>query len=78
MNIIRKHMNDGWIPVNERLPDRDGFYLVSINIPTDIEEIKVSKAWFGEKSNAFSEYGKAIIAWRPLPEPFLWKGSEKT
>lgn len=70
-DIIRKHMdNDGWIPVEERLPDRDGFYLVSINIPTNIDEMKVCKVWFGEKANAFSEYGKAVIAWQPLPEPY--------
>lgn len=68
--IIRQHMNDGWISVEERLPKEDGFYLVSLNLPTDDCEIKVSRAWFGEKSKTFSEYGKVVIAWQPLPEPY--------
>lgn len=63
----------GWIPVVERMPDEDGFYLVSLNIDTNIDEMKVSKAWFGEKTRAFTEYGKAVIAWRPLPEPYRSK-----
>ena len=28
--IIRKHMNDGWIPVEERLPENDDFVLVTV------------------------------------------------
>ena len=28
--IIRKHMNDGWIPVEERMPEEYGEYLVTI------------------------------------------------
>ena len=68
--IIRKHMNGDWIPVKERLPEEDGFYLVSLNIDTDINEIKVSRAWFLENTKVFSEYGKAVIAWMPLPNPY--------
>lgn len=68
--IICKHMDDGWIPVDERLPEEDGFYLVSLNIATDIDEIKVSRAWFSENTKVFAEYGKAVIAWMPLPEPY--------
>ena len=29
VDIIRKHMNDGWIPVEERLPDENGIYLAT-------------------------------------------------
>ena len=28
-DVIRKHMNDGWIPVDERLPE-DGTYLCTL------------------------------------------------
>ena len=78
-NIIRKHMsgkdkdvltNNGWIPVDERLPEKDGFYLVSLDIPTNIDDLKMSRAWFSEAIKSFSEYGKAVTAWRPLPEPY--------
>lgn len=64
------HTNDGWIPVEERPPEEDGFYLVSLSIDTDIDEMKVQKAWFSEKSRLFPSYGKAVIAWQPLPEPY--------
>lgn len=30
-DIIRKYMNDGWIPVEERLPEEDGFYIATID-----------------------------------------------
>ena len=26
-NIIRKHMNDGWIPVEERLPEKNEYFV---------------------------------------------------
>ena len=29
VDIIRKHMNDGWIPVEERLPEDDRMVLVT-------------------------------------------------
>lgn len=43
-DIIRKHMNDGWIPVEERLPEEKGVYLVTYHpcYWDDVEsEIKV-------------------------------------
>ena len=27
MSIIRKHMNDGWIPVEERLPEKNEYFV---------------------------------------------------
>ena len=33
-NIIRKHMNDGWIPVEERLPEVHGKYWATIRYDT--------------------------------------------
>lgn len=66
-NIIRKHMNDSWIPVKERLPERRGNYLVT-----------VESAWARfiliSHYNApgwTEEYGgEKIIAWQSLPEPY--------
>ena len=70
-DIIRKRMtNDGWIPVEERMPERDGFYLISVDVPAKIDEIKVHKVWFGEKTKTFWGYGNVVTAWMPLPEPY--------
>lgn len=31
MEIIRKHMNDGWVSVEERLPGENGFYIATMD-----------------------------------------------
>ena len=67
--IIRKHMNDDWIPVEERLPengetvlctDGENIYLVEYDADLD--------AGFGDMD--------CITAWRPLPEPYRPERSE--
>lgn len=70
--IIRKHMNDGWIPVEERLPEADGFYMATM----DGEIVGQEESFVGlaEFENSLwvdddMDY-KCIIAWRPLPEPY--------
>lgn len=61
----------GWIPCSERLPEEDGFYLVTLTEKiTDINDIRVTKVFFSEKSNSFTGYGKTVIAWQPLPEAY--------
>ena len=72
--IIRKHMNDGWIPVEERLPEE------SLNSVIGWDEYR-------EKCCFVQYYGGRwilgadrepvnIIAWRPLPEPYRPERSE--
>lgn len=70
--IIRKHLNDGWIPVEERLPEEDGFYLCTM----DGEIVGQEEPFTGlaEFENGLwvdddIDY-RCIIAWRPLPEPY--------
>lgn len=65
--IIRKHMNDGWIPAKEK-PAEDGFYVATMSgVLVDQEEPFVGLAEFedGEWVD-----GDDVIAWRPLPEPY--------
>ena len=81
-NIINahiKHMNDGWIPVEDRLPEKpeNGYqepeYNVMIKgaiIPTTLKFTSKGK-W---KDDLGQEY--EIIAWRPLPEPYRPEGSD--
>lgn len=56
-----------WIPVKERLPKSEGFYLASIKLSYDS---KVKILWFSENYNSFMEYGNSVIAWMPLPETY--------
>lgn len=66
-DIIRKHMNDGWIPAKEK-PAEDGFYVATMSgALVDQEEPFVGLAEFedGEWVD-----GDDVIAWHPLPEPY--------
>ena len=82
-DLIRKHMNDGWIPVEERLPMRtfdkkinESYqkYLVFIDGVDGWDiDIAVYDFWNDKKwREAHDGYGEIenVIAWRPLPEPY--------
>ena len=81
-HIIRKHMNDGWIPVEERLPADDGLieddecpeFNVTIRGAEEATTLKYSPA----DSTWFDDYGYVydVIAWCPLPEPYRPERSE--
>lgn len=83
--IIRKHMNDGWIPVEERLPEEYGEYLVTIvpsagylwakriiaNFSDLMGIVKKPIFYTGEVGKIdFEDITDMCIAWRPLPEPY--------
>lgn len=56
----------GWIPVSERLPGREGVYLITSKI---IDKKEVVYAFYSENLRMFVCNGSAI-AWQPLPEPY--------
>lgn len=79
-NIIRKHMNDGWIPVGKGLPEEN---TAERYIITDTGGCIWSEMWYGyvEESDdapCFYRWDDDMwqclkihaIAWRPLPEPY--------
>ena len=80
--IIRKHMNDGWIPVEERMPEEpkanpqfEGkkieLYLVTVNGT----KYPFRAFWNGKFfTDGWSKC--EVIAWRPLPEPYKPKQPE--
>ena len=76
-DIIRKHMNDGWIPVEERLPEEAGTYI--INALTGERNIVTFAKW-QNRYKRFDMTGARtywkIIAWCPLPEPYKPERSE--
>ena len=73
-DIIRKHMNDGWIPVEERLPEDDSMVLVTCQTKKGIRSVNRAYCdgafWHGSGSMS------GVIAWRPLPEPYRPERSE--
>ena len=77
-DIIRKHMNDGWISVEDRLPEKDGFYIATIDgeiIGEDDPFVGLAEYdrgdWYDDE-----DYTR-VIAWRPLPEPYRPERSNK-
>ena len=71
--ILRKYINDGWIPVEERLPEEKGVYLVTYhpcywdNVDP---EVYVGIDTFRGKTTWAKRKFQRVIAWRPLPEPY--------
>lgn len=78
-----KNMSDksGWIPVSERLPEKDGRYLVTFKYGIKVCMVgygscrrtvlgyPIGHGWYSlEEAQYYAKDG--IIAWMPLPEPY--------
>lgn len=73
VDIIRKHMNDGWTPADERLPE-DGTYICTLDGELcGLEEPFTGMC--GIEKGIWDE-PDCVIAWRPLPEPYRPEGSD--
>ena len=79
--IIRSHMdkveNDGWISVEERLPETDDYILISFDNASIVDIGRYEKdedgggAFYpGDEDKSYSSIGIFVNAWRPLPEPY--------
>ena len=73
----RKHR---WIPVEERLPEKDDFLLVTVsgtyNHLTFSDALQLASyteddGWFIESYPEWDDPN--VIAWMPLPEPYQWE-----
>ena len=85
MEIVKKHMNDGWIPVEERLPEEKKSVLVQwekydrhLNVTLTYLDVM----WLEDEEDVVFETINGIpngrvIAWRPLPEPYHPERSEE-
>ena len=80
--IIRKHMNDSWISVEERLPEepKENPEFEGKKIELYLVAVKGTKYQFRAMWNGkfFTDgWSKCnVIAWRPLPEPYKPKQPE--
>ena len=63
-DIIRKHMNDGWISVEERLPDDNEDVLVTTDMGLIAPGYVTHGKWITDQEPDYP------IAWRPYPEPY--------
>ena len=70
-DIIRKHMNDGWIPVEERLPERSETRTLESYEVTLFRDQSciVATAVYDHAEKKWLTKSK-VIAWHPLPEPY--------
>ena len=62
-----------WIPVSERLPEEDGWYLVTVQgyeTVTDVSLYSADGCAWGDVSTK-----QKVIAWQPLPTPY--KGGDE-
>lgn len=69
--IIRSHMdemnNDGWIPVEERLPENERMVLVTCQTKKGIRS--TNRAYYDGAFWHGSGSMSSVTAWQPLPEP---------
>lgn len=79
-DIIRKHMNDGWIPSNKHLPKapemEDEYPEFNVMIegaktPTTLQYTHEG-IWVDDYGNVYN-----VIAWQPLPEPYIPRNQNK-
>lgn len=61
-----------WIPVTERLPEKDGDYLVTFAL-LNIQVVEVCAYQRGEWDKGAYD---AVLAWMPLPEPYVQSNSK--
>ena len=69
-DIIRKHMNDGWIPVEKALPE----YGKKVLAYGKSGEIDIASLYSRDKHmwlvGSMCAVAFDIVAWQPLPEPY--------
>ena len=88
VDIIRKHMNDGWIPVEERLPTMEEYQKDDGRFILDDGNRRCA-GYFNVYTGRFYSYqhitqymaelheNNWVIAWSPLPEPYQAERSEQ-
>lgn len=84
VDIIRKHMNDGWIPVEERLPEKkvnpvsQDFYEYQVTAKFgDVKDVRHYKYGNGHWWNGPGIVDQYVVAWKDNPDPYRPERSEE-
>ena len=67
---VKENYNNGWIPCSERLPDKEGTYLVTLKKWETITFARFTDIKTNPHFNAL------VIAWMPLPQPYTEEQKE--
>ena len=80
-DIIRKHMNDGWIPVEERLPTKEECEKDNNEFLVQVDSGERFSCEYDPEANGYDNSqwccNIPVVAWRPLPEPYRPERSEQ-
>lgn len=81
ISTLQRQLNNGWIPVSERLPEERGFYIFQLYDGRVHEYYYANETLYGDCDGQFDEPIEEVafslndvLAWQPLPEP--WKEVE--
>lgn len=75
MEIIRKHMNDGWISVEERLPEAGKKVLCYFAYEPDSPDVICDNRYIG--SGMWESESDNVVAWMLRPEEYHPKRESK-
>lgn len=65
--VLNEVPSAGWIPCNERLPDKSGEYLITIKWE---DRLGIYFSWFYLRDICWSYRNANVVAWMELPEPY--------
>ena len=79
-DIIRKHMNDGWIPVEERLPTKEECEKDNNEFLVQTNTGERFSCEYDPLSNGYDNplwcCNVPVVAWQSLPEPYRSERSD--
>lgn len=68
--------NNGWIPCSERLPEENGYYLITIKYYHLHNNVTMG-CFFDDGEWWKIDKDDKVIAWQPLPDPYIPKQEEQ-
>lgn len=72
--LSKKQKENDWIPCSDRLPEKEGFYLITVD-DGDRKDVNIDFFYFRGDGVPSWHYEKNVIAWMPLPES--WEGEQE-